>query len=163
MPDTSAKSRILIVEDSPSDLDLILEAISDLGEQEQLETLSVTTLGEGFRVLSENSVDLVLLDLGLPDSQGLDTLRRMRSRLSSAPIIVFTSIYSMDVGLEAVRIGAQDFLVKGDASGEALAHAVHCAIVRHQSAEHQGEANVERELDALERVRTLLAPSDGKS
>lgn len=162
MPSDNGVTRILIVEDSLSDLDLIKEAISELPEFQKLETVAVSSLGEALRILAEDSADVILLDLGLPDSQGLDTLRRMRSRLTHVPIIVFTSIYSKEIGLEAVRIGAQDYLVKGEASGESLTHAIHCAIVRHQSPEHQAGDSVDRELNTLHRLRDSLKPVFGQ-
>jgi DNA-binding NarL/FixJ family response regulator len=162
MPSSASLTNVLIVEDSPSDLDLILEAIGELDEVEILEVRTATSLGEAFRLLAESLADLILLDLGLPDSRGLDTLRRIHSRLSHVPIVVFTSLYNTEIGLEAVRIGAQDYLVKGETTGDALTHAIHCAVVRHQSQEHQARSSVDEELDALDRVREALSPQTKK-
>ncbi len=162
MTSTGSATRVLIVEDSASDRALLKATIDSLGGDASIETIDAASLGEAFRVLGERGADMILLDLGLPDSHGLDTLRRMRGRIDHVPIIVFTSLYTQEKGLEAVEIGAQDFLVKGDTTGETLAHAIHCALARHHSPEHQASASVDRELDALNRVRDSLRPPRDK-
>ena len=72
---------------------------------------------------------------GLPDSQGLDTVRSMCQAVKGIPIVVMTGNKDEKIGLAAVQIGAQDFVVKGQADGAMLSRILHFAIERHQSAE----------------------------
>jgi DNA-binding response OmpR family regulator len=78
------------------------------------ELVQVESLGEALRSLAgDNSFDSVLLDLGLPDSQGLDTLERVRAKAPSVPVVVLTGLADEMASAEAARMGAYDYLVKG--------------------------------------------------
>jgi diguanylate cyclase (GGDEF)-like protein len=101
-------------------------------------------LGEGYVVecvgllssaierLSKGGVDVVLLDLDLPDSQGIVTFERINSFAPSVPVIVFASGEDLGIAVRTVQGGAQDYLVRGQVGKELLARAVHYAIERHQ-------------------------------
>lgn len=111
-----------------------------------------TTLTKAFAVLEEQVFDLLALDLGLPDSQGLDTLEKVRVVVPDMPIVVLTSQSDESVGIAAVEAGAQDYLVKGRFEPEyMLARTLRYAIERHQL---QQRANTSRE--EMERQRELL-------
>ncbi len=105
--------KVLLVEDNPGDARLIEELMKEAEETAHYELVQVGSLGEALRRLGENSFDSVLLDLGLPDSQGLDTLTRMRTKVPQVPVVVLTGLADEAASAEAMRMGAFDYLVKG--------------------------------------------------
>jgi signal transduction histidine kinase/DNA-binding response OmpR family regulator len=134
--------RILLVEDNPGDARLIATMLAE--PPSFLFTLDcVDRLSDALRLLPTQNFDVVLLDLSLPDSQGLDTLARMRSGAPSAPIIVLTGLKDEATGIAAVKMGAQDFLVKGHIDGSLIARSMRYAIER-KSAEEQLRHQQER-------------------
>ena len=138
--------RALIVEDNPADVDLVLEALPDTGPM-HIESESVTHLSDALVRLAKGGIDLVMTDLGLPDSQGLETYRMLRHVAPDLPIIVLTGNADQELAVAAVREGAQEFLVKGHISGDLLIRAVRYAIERKR---------VEKELQkASDQIKTL--------
>jgi PleD family two-component response regulator len=103
---------ILIIEDNPADTRLIREFLAD-AEDVSFETLEAESLAAGVDILDRQHCDLVLLDLSLPDSQGLETLHRVHSHAPNTPIIVLTGLDDDLLALTAMRHGAQDYLLKG--------------------------------------------------
>jgi nitrate/nitrite-specific signal transduction histidine kinase len=150
---------ILLVEDSPSDAVLLQEALTEDGRSEFKFTL-VETWAEAAARLKANPFDVLLLDLSLPDSSGRETFVRARAEAPQLPIVVMTGQADESVGLEAVRHGIQDYLIKGQAFGLQTARAIRYAIERKQAevALKQAEATLQRERDQLEeRVRERTA------
>lgn len=145
---TSAKTiKILLVEDSPT----VAFHITDLLAQSRESVFVIehtTTLKSSFEKLSDEGIDVVLLDLGLPDSYGLDTFTRMHERAPDAAVVVFTGVDDQELALEALRQGAQDYLVKGQVDGPILVRAIRYAIERKQAEEFLRESE--------EQHRTLL-------
>jgi len=123
--------RVLLVEDNPGDARLIVEMLRDVSDQFDLE--SVGQLDAALEALGRAAVDVVLLDLGLPDCQGLETFERTRQGAGSEPIIVISGLDDEAVALEAVRSGAQDYLVKGRIEGQGLARVIRHAIERQRA------------------------------
>ncbi len=121
--------RVLIVEDNPGDIDLIRGALAGTGPV-QFEVESVPRLALAIERLAQDATDLVITDLGLPDSQGLETFRTLRQAAPRLAIIVLTSLGGRETGLAAVREGAQDYLVKGEIHGDMLTRAVSYAVER---------------------------------
>ena len=135
-----SRFRVLVVEDNPADADLIREMLSESGPNSfQIE--SVQLLSDALAVLESKAADLVLLDLGLPDSQGLQTYRLLGQAVPEIPVIVLTGTKDMELAVTALREGAQDFLVKGEFSANLLARATQYAVERKR----------------LENVRSFLA------
>lgn len=129
MPLHDKEVHVLLVEDSPGDRRLICEM---LGEATGAR-FCVTTVGrvsEGIERLSEGGIDVILLDLTLPDSQGMETFARVHARAPSVPVVVLTGLDDETLAVEAVRKGAQDYLVKGQVDGQLLARSIHYAIER---------------------------------
>ncbi|VWD38447.1 sensor kinase [Burkholderia aenigmatica] len=123
--------RILLVEDSPTDAFLIREALSDV--QDFVSVLfHVERLSEGMDHFQAEHFDVVLLDLGLPDSQGLDTFSRLHAGKPEVPIIVLTGLDDLSAGLLAIQDGAQDYLLKRDIQPALLGRAIRYAIERHR-------------------------------
>jgi PAS domain S-box-containing protein len=109
--------RVLLVEDNPGDAELIGISLERAGEFE-MEVRG--RLSDALERLSQNGIDLVLLDLGLPDSEGLETFLRVNEQVPHLPIVVLTGSEDDTLALQAVREGAQDYLVKGVSSSMLL-------------------------------------------
>jgi len=127
-PEPSAK--ILIVEDDEADAFLLQETLRE-GAPSRLEFTVAGQVGDALRLLNENRFDVVLSDLSLPDSRGLETFTRLYARAPETPIILLTGFESESLGLEAVRAGAQEYIVKGTMNGKALWRVIFYAIERH--------------------------------
>ena len=130
----SERLRILVVEDNPADADFIHEMLPQAGPLNfQIE--SVSRLSEALTRLDSKGIDLVLLDLGLPDSQGLQTFQKLQKAAPNIPVIVLTGTDDQELAVAAVRDGAQDYLIKGQSSGRPLARAIRYALERHKAEE----------------------------
>jgi len=115
--------RILLVEDNPGDAALVQEILSDAASG-KLEIDWVETLPEAIRRLHERLYDVILLDLSLPGSVGLDTFLKLRPHTGDSPVIVLTGNEDKHLPLAAVRAGAEDYLLKDRISGESLLRAI---------------------------------------
>ena len=120
---------ILLVEDNRGDARLIREMLAEAGAA-RFELTQAGRLDEALKCLDRASVDVVLLDLGLPDSQGLDSFSRLHREAPEAPVLVLTGLDDEELATKAVRAGAQDYLVKGQLDGHLVARAIRYAIER---------------------------------
>jgi len=145
---------ILLVEDSPSDAVLLQECLIENG-QGRFEFTHVESLAEGLKHLRQGRFDVLLLDLSLPDSTGRETYLRARAEAPHLPIVVLTGVADEDVGLEAVRHGIQDYLIKGQAAGRQTARAIRYAIERKQMEESLQKAQADLERKVEERTAQL--------
>ena len=135
---TSAGITVLLIEDSPADADLVgqllVEHRDEFGVRDpeyatEIEAVEhVDTLADGVDRVESGDIDLVLLDLGLPDSDGLETVSTMREQASTVPIIVLTG--QKGVGVSAIQRGAQEYLIKGQLSADSLIRTIAYAIER---------------------------------
>lgn len=124
--------RLLIVDDNPGDICLIRELLDSVNDLPfDLDTAG--SLGDAIRCLEGHDFDLVLLDLGLPDSQYLDTLLNAREAAPDAAIVVLSGDWDAELALRAIRAGAQDYLVKGTFDGELLLRTIRYAVERMRS------------------------------
>jgi CheY-like chemotaxis protein len=117
---------VLVVEDNAADLKLIHRMLKSTHASDldiYFEIKPTTRLSEAIEMVGQGA-DIVLLDLGLPDSQGLNTLRQMRARDPSVPIVVLSGHEDREISVEALRNGAQDYLVKGLVDGRLLTRAI---------------------------------------
>ena len=137
--------RILLVEDNPGDARLIQAGLRDSGLAVALELAE--SLAHARQKLLKDGFDVVLLDLSLPDSAGLETVARMHKAAPTMPIIVLTGLEDERAGIEAVRQGAQDYLVKGQTDHRLLSRAIQYAAERKKQAEI-----VRLQLDNLTRI-----------
>jgi len=143
--------KILVVEDNPGDVGLIREMLSETGAISFL-VESATRLSEALTRLKGGDIDVVLLDLGLPDSSGLDTVIRLRAAAPDVPLIILTGNSDQETGVAAVREGAQDYLIKGQISGSVMVRSIRYALERKR---------VEAALKSSEEfIRDILASVD---
>ncbi len=103
---------VLLVEDNTGDARLLQEIFKDEGSVDT-ELTHVTSMREAEQHLAENNVDIVLLDLGLPDAQGLEAIQRIRAAAPRVPLVVITGLDDESVAAQSLQEGAQDYLIKG--------------------------------------------------
>jgi two-component sensor histidine kinase len=126
---SSGPLRILLVEDNPGDVRLLREMFST-ERPGSFEITHLPRLGLALNHLARGGVDIVLLDLSLPDENGMETVRRVRRLAPDVPLIVLTGRDDDDAVAEAMLEGAQDYLVKGQIENRALPRALRYAIER---------------------------------
>ncbi len=151
--------KILLVEDSLTDAALLCESLSGDGLG-GFEFTHAESWAQAVAHLRNRQFDVMLLDLSLPDITGRETFLRARAAVPQLPIVVLTGTADEAIGLEAVRHGIQDYLIKGQAYGRQTARAIRYSIERKQveTALKQAELSLQRERDQLEvRVRERTA------
>ena len=121
-------NQILLVEDNPGDARLVEEFIKDIPTE--YDVIWAETLAATLANLQEKPFTLILLDLSLPDSQGLQTLEKVMNVNPDIPIVVMTGLDDQDVALRALQLGAQDYLTKGTFDEALLSRSVQYAIER---------------------------------
>ena len=141
---TTSPLRILLVEDNPGDVRLLQEMFSN-EKPGSYELTHFPRLGLGLNHLARGGVDIVLLDLGLPDENGIDTVRRVRKLAPQVPLIVLTGRDDDAAVAESMLEGAQDYLVKGQIEQRALPRALRHAIERFRLLTRAALTNLELE------------------
>ena len=147
---TRGSLRILQIEDDSGDAEHLRELLSEV-KGIHTEMIPARTLSAGLERLSRENIDIVLLDLGLPDSRGLETFIRVHTPYPDTPIIVLTGLHDEELALSAMRSGAQDYLVKGQADSSLLLKSMLYAIERQRL--FMELENTLREIRKLERER----------
>jgi PAS domain S-box-containing protein len=128
---------VLLIEDASFAVTFIRETLAYCEEAELVKATkfaltNVETLGEALKCLSEHEFDLILLDLNLPDSKELATLDSVRKNAHKVPVVVITALSDENLALEAMKKGAEGFLVKGQMGVNALLQAIFFAVERHR-------------------------------
>ncbi len=132
--------KLLLIEDNPGDARLILEMLDETGGNEfELEIRD--KLAGGLEYIKEEKLDIIVMDLGLPDSQGFETFKSVRNAAPDSPIVVLTGHDDKTFGINAVQDGAQDYLVKGQITGCLLTRSLQYAIERQKLIRKLQEAN----------------------
>lgn len=124
------KINVLLVEDNPADYRYIQRMLEQATGKSSFQTVVAQRLDEGLAVLAQDKIDIILLDLGLPDSSGIDTLKKTQSCETQVPIVVLTGLADDELAETAVREHAQDYLVKGRVDGDLLVRSIRYAIER---------------------------------
>jgi len=145
--------RILLVEDNPGDARLLREALKEVANYE-FDLEHVERLSQALERLRGEPFDVVLLDLSLPDSQGLENLAPVRDAAPTVPILVLTGLDDEEVAVRALRVGAQDYLVKGQAEGSSVVRAIRYARER-KGAEEQIQGHLKR-ISALRDINLAI-------
>ncbi len=121
--------RLLLVEDNPGDARLLREMLGELGSQ-QTELTHAESMSEAEKCLTGRGFDVILLDLGLPDAQGLNVVRRAHAAAPRIPLVVLTGLDDESVASQALQEGAQDYLIKGQIETRGLMRALRYAVER---------------------------------
>jgi len=137
--------RILLIEDNPGDVRLIREMLAEVPDV-SFELESAGRLSTGLKCLAKKQPDIVLLDLGLPDSQGLETLGKICSKTTTVPIVVLTGLDDEAIANQAVHKGAQDYLLKDDINDRLLWRVMRYAIERKRMEAEKGETERKAQL-----------------
>ena len=128
---TNPVTKVLLVEDNPADARLLREALAEIADS-RFEIAHCETLAQARELLAKNTPDVILSDLGLPDSQGLDTVSHIHHAAPGIPVVVLTALNDESFGSLALQQGAQDYLVKGEIDGRLLWRALRYAMERHR-------------------------------
>jgi two-component system, sensor histidine kinase and response regulator len=154
---TEGKIRLLLIEDDAADAKLLRRMLLERAAA-QFDIEHVVYLEEGLNRLKSGNIDAILLDLSLPDAQGLEGFYDIHKSNPSVPLLVLTGFDDESVALEAVRAGAQDYLVKGKVNSTWLQRAVLYAIQRKAAEEQIRHLNqdLERRIDELAKLNREL-------
>lgn len=123
---------ILLIEDNEGDARIIRELLRDADDID-FDYVLAETLHDAIDAVQTRSFDIVLLDLSLPDSTGIDTLLRMREAAPKTALVVLTGYDDQRIGVQAVSFGAQDYLIKGETDAKLLAKAIRYAVQRQRT------------------------------
>ena len=153
-PESGLKRKldVLLVEDNPADSRFVRLALTS-GANSEFAVTEAARLADALEALETGAFDIVLLDLGLPDSVGLATFSVLHARFRLVPVVVVSALADEATMRDAVRLGAQDYLIKGDFNAALLVR-----VLRHALERHRLLQQLERSLAS---VRTLLQTIEG--
>lgn len=123
--------KALLIEDNPGDASLIREMLVD-SQSQNIHLVWVERLSQGIERIAQEKIDLTILDLSLPDAQGLECFMEFRRHAPQLPVIVLSGSDDEQLAIQAVQNGAQDYLVKGNVDSKSLVRAVRYALERHR-------------------------------
>jgi len=152
--------KVLLVEDNPGDARLV-EALLSEQTDGQFEVVNAKRLDEAMDLLENAEFDAVILDLGLPDSKGVETVDRTSetTREQRVPIIVVTGVLDEKSAVDAVRHGAQEFLVKNDLKSGSLIRTIRFAVERQTRRNRLDDDDARRrhenEMQSLENISSV--------
>ncbi|MBI3620723.1 MAG: EAL domain-containing protein [Nitrospirae bacterium] len=127
---------ILLIEDNPGDVRLLREILGEDEDQDvECNLVVADRLSKGLELLINQSIQIVLLDLSLPDSNGFESFNKLQSHAPGLPIVILSGLLDRTVALQAVQKGAQDYLIKGQASRELLVRAIRYSMERKRAEE----------------------------
>lgn len=153
------KINVLHVEDNQGDARLMQEFLHEV-ESIDFDISLIGRVDEALRCLESASFDVVLLDLSLPDAQGLDAVRRLCDAVPDSPIVVLTGLDDESLAIRAVQAGAEDYLIKGRLDGSSTVRAIRYAIERHRSRRELRSQSLRDDMTGLYNRRGFLALAD---
>lgn len=147
--------KVLLVEDDTASAEIVQALVGH--DSDVFEVEWVANLSDGLSSLNNSDFDLVLLDFGLPDSEGLDTFLKLQRHSPMVAIIPLTATGDESLALKAIQLGAQDYLFKGTISGQLLTKSMRYAVERKRGEEALRRAHDELEQRVIERTQELSA------
>lgn len=123
--------KVLLIEDNPDSIQLIQEEIAEVNHN-KFELVCAERLSTGLELLNNSEIEVLLLDITLPDSQGIDTLIKAHAHAPEIPIVVLTNFDDETFAIKAVQEGAQDYLVKKHIDGNLISRSIRYAIERNK-------------------------------
>jgi len=162
MSDRTGPLELLLIEDNPGDARLIeryLRSPETALLPERIETTHETSLAAGLGTLDDGSFDILLLDLGLPESRGLETLEEVLAHADGIPVIVLTGLRNRATAVEAIQEGAGDYLNKDSLNAETLTRSIRYAIERRERRRtlRRRERELEAKNERLERFASVVS------
>jgi len=153
---------ILLVEDNPGDARLIALVLAESSALVQFNVIATDSLSKAVELLRSSNPDAILLDLSLPDSQGLGTVIKIVAKVPDVPIIILTGQDDEALAVKALKEGAQDYLVKNQLDGNMLARTIRYAIERKQTEESMRQRLAELEMlhESSLALNQLLSPKE---
>src|SRR5881296_2818162 len=139
--------RLLIIEDNPADVAIIQRTLRDVARwpaRTQFDLVRAEMLEEALEVFKTQTIDVVLSDLNLPDSNGLDTLRAITAAAPDVPVVVLTGSNDDSRSVEALQAGAQDYLVKGQIDSHSLDRSIRYAMERKRAEQDRAQLLLEQ-------------------
>ena len=150
---TTKNCTVLLIEDDSADAQLIMEILREEPEN-AMEILHVNNLARGLKALACGGIDIVLLDLTLPDSSGHNTFTMLAKHVPTMPVVVLTGIDDKEMAVQIVQEGAQDYLVKSLVDYTMLARSIRYSIERKQALVEKDQL-ISQLREALAKVKTL--------
>lgn len=153
MTQTGDPLHVLLVEDNPNDATLIERHLSGAGTEllpRRIEMQHEERLTDALETIDSGGIDLLLLDLGLPESTGLETFDRIKDRLTDLPVIVLTGLRDEEAAVDVLKQGAQDYLNKGSIDREQLIKSIRYALERQERESELRQTS--EQLEVLNRI-----------
>ncbi len=145
---------LLLVEDNPGDAELVSQMLEE-DLHERFEVIHVPAVSQAVQALQSTAVDVIVLDLGLPDGSGVDVVKAMRQAAAEVPIVVLTGLEDEALALACLDAGAQDYLAKSEVRRQNLKRAIGYAVTRMR------EAQVRELQQTLAHYRSLSSAGQG--
>lgn len=140
---------LLLIEDDADYASLVLAWLSASTDKQTFSVQWTDSLAAALSRLQQGGIDLILMDLGLPDSKGVPTFNAVQSQAKDIPIVILTSSDEDVTAVQTIQKGAQDYLSKPDCTGQSLARTLRHAVLRHRSAPAKSESEAERRRSKL--------------
>lgn len=122
--------QVLLVEDNPGDARFVQELLRDAGDGSIFHLLHVDTLHKAMQLIQEHTFDAALVDLSLPDSNGLSTFSKLKNAQPELPTIILTGLDDEEVAKRAITLGAHDYIPKKHLDGKLLLAMINYAVER---------------------------------
>jgi len=156
------KFNILLIEDNPADARLIDLYLSEAYDDSSYTLTTADSLTVGLEFIASKEFNVILVDLTLPDSFGLDTFKKAFEKAPETPIIVLTGVEDEKVGLNAMKLGAQDFLIKGKVKGKGLRRSINYSIERNKLHKELSEKTKKLEERSIELLKEKVKLSEAQ-